>query len=71
MNRNLKAVCALSLTGLLLFSLSGCGGEKNGSVKNSGARKLTIYWGAFDDYKEADIAAFQLQTGNRLNRQTN
>lgn len=66
MNRNLKAVCALSLTGLLLFSLSGCGGEKNGSVKNSGARKLTIYWGAFDDYKEADIAAFQLQTGIKV-----
>ena len=45
MNRNLKAVCALSLTGLLLFSVSGCGGEKKEPVK-PGTGKLTIYWGA-------------------------
>ena len=43
--KKLKAVCALSLAGLLLFSLSGCGGEKKEPVK-AGTQKLTVYWGA-------------------------
>ena len=37
--KKLKAVCALSLAGLLLFSLSGCGGEKKEPVK-AGTQKL-------------------------------
>ena len=45
--KKLKAVCALSLAGLLLFSLSGCGGEKKEPVK-AGTQKLTVYWGALE-----------------------
>ena len=57
MKRNLKAVCALSLTGLLLFSLSGCGSDNKGPAK-PGTQKLTIYWGALEDFMAADVAAF-------------
>ena len=42
MKRNLRVVCALSLTGLLLFSLGGCGGDKKETAR-PGAQKLTIY----------------------------
>ena len=58
MKRNLNAVCALSLTGLLLFSLSGCGSDNKGSAKPAGTQKLTIYW--------ADVAAFEKETGIKV-----
>ena len=55
MKRNLKTVCALSLTGLLLFSLNGCGGNTKETAK-PGTQKLTIYWGALEDFLAADVA---------------
>ena len=63
--KNLKAVCALSLAGLLLFSLSGCGGEKKEPVK-AGTQKLTVYWGALEDFMAADVAAFEKETGIKV-----
>ena len=65
MKRNLKAVCALSLTGLLLFSLSGCGSDNKGPAK-PGTQKLTIYWGALEDFMAADVAAFEKETGIKV-----
>ena len=66
MKRNLNAVCALSLTGLLLFSLSGCGSDNKGSAKPAGTQKLTIYWGALEDFMAADVAAFEKETGIKV-----
>lgn len=63
--KKLKAVCALSLAGLLLFSLSGCGGEKKEPVK-AGTQKLTVYWGALEDFMAADVAAFEKETGIKV-----
>ena len=63
--KKLKAVCAVSLTGLLLFSFSGCGGEKKQPVK-PGTQKLTIYWGALEDFMAADVAAFEKETGIKV-----
>ena len=48
--KKLKAVCALSLAGLLLFSL----------------KKLTVYWGALEDFMAADVAAFEKETGIKV-----
>ena len=66
MKRNLNAVCALSLTGLLLFSLSGCGSDNKGPSKPAGTQKLTIYWGALEDFMAADVAAFEKETGIKV-----
>ena len=49
MKRDLKAICALSLAGLLLFSLSGCGGGQKAPSQPT-SKKLTVYWGALEDY---------------------
>ena len=65
MKRNLRVVCALSLTGLLLFSLGGCGGDKKETAR-PGAQKLTIYWGALEDFMAADVAAFEKETGIKV-----
>ena len=56
--KKLKAVCALSLAGLLLFSLSGCGGGEKKQPVKPGTQKLTVYWGALEDFMAADVAAF-------------
>ena len=65
MKRDLKAVCALSLAGLLLFSLSGCGGGQKAPAE-PGSKKLTVYWGAMEDYMAADVAAFEKATGIKV-----
>lgn len=65
MKRKLRTVCALSLAGLLLFSLSGCGSEKKESLK-PGTQKLTVYWGALEDFMAADVAAFEKETGIKV-----
>jgi iron(III) transport system substrate-binding protein len=65
MKKHVKAVCALSLTGLLLFSLSGCGGEQKAPAKPA-SKKLTVYWGALEDYMAADVAAFEKATGIKV-----
>ena len=65
MKRNLRVVCALSLTGLLLFSLGGCGGDKKETARPE-TKKLTIYWGALEDFMAADVAAFEKETGIKV-----
>ena len=64
--KKMKAVCALSLAGLLLFSLSGCGGGEKKQPVKPGTQKLTVYWGALEDFMAADVAAFEKETGIKV-----
>lgn len=66
MKKNLKTLCALSLTGLMLFAITGCGGDKKAENVGPDTKKLTIYWGAMEDYMAADVAAFEKETGIKV-----
>ena len=48
----LKKVCAVSLAGLMLLALTGCGGsgDKKAAAPKDGGKKLVMYWGALDDW---------------------
>jgi iron(III) transport system substrate-binding protein len=63
----LQKVCAVSLAGLMLFALTGCGGgDKKAAAPKDGGKKLVMYWGALDDWMAKDIAEFQKETGIKV-----
>ena len=64
----LKKVCAVSLAGLMLLALTGCGGsgDKKAAAPKDGGKKLVMYWGALDDWMAKDIAEFQKETGIKV-----
>ena len=64
----LKKVCAVSLAGLMLLALTGCGGSgyKKAAAPKDGGKKLVMYWGALDDWMAKDIAEFQKETGIKV-----
>ena len=64
---NLKALSVLALTGLVLTSLAGCGGDqKQAAGKAGGEQKLVMYWSALDDWMAKDVAEFQKDTGIKV-----
>ena len=65
MNGKTKAVCAASLASLMLLAIAGCGGG-GGDKKADSGKKLTMYWGALEDFMVADINAFQKETGIKV-----
>ena len=50
----------------MLFAITGCGGDKKAENVGPDTKKLTIYWGAMEDYMAADIAAFEKETGIKV-----
>lgn len=65
MKMKMKAVCAASLASLILLAIAGCSDNKVDDGTN-GNQKLTMYWGALEDFMAADIAAFQKETGIKV-----
>ncbi len=63
----LKKVCAITLAGMMLFA-AGCGNsnDKNNSDKKESSKKLVMYWGALEDWMVKDIAAFEKETGIKV-----
>ncbi|MCI2098565.1 MAG: ABC transporter substrate-binding protein [Succiniclasticum sp.] len=61
-----KAICAASLASLMLLAMAGCGGGGDKKAADNGGKKLTMYWGALEDFMVADINAFQKETGIKV-----
>ena len=69
--KNLKAVCALSLAGLLLFSLSGCGGEKKETVNRRKMVEPPVKFSAnFKKMENGDVPITPEKFDARVNRGT-
>ena len=66
MKTKMKAACAVSLASLMLLAMAGCGGNQKADSGKGGSQKLTLYWGAMEDFMVADINAFQKETGIKV-----
>lgn len=50
----------------MLLAMAGCGGGGDKKAADNGGKKLTMYWGALEDFMVADINAFQKETGIKV-----
>lgn len=63
----LRKLFAITLTGMMLVT-AGCGGsgDKKSTANKESSKKLVMYWGALEDWMVKDIAAFEKETGIKV-----
>ncbi len=64
----LKSLLAMALAGVMMISAGCGGGDKKQETKaaNKAPQKLTMYWGALEDFMAKDIAEFEKETGIKV-----
>ena len=65
--------CAAALAALSIVVLAGCGGDpyakKPRDTEPGGEKKLVVYWGAMEDWMQADVMEFTKATGIQVEAQ--
>jgi len=63
----LRKLFAITLAGMMLVT-AGCGGsgDKKNTANKESSKKLVMYWGALEDWMVKDIAAFEKETGIKV-----